>query len=143
VGKERIKIMARKSSKTGSSSKTPSSKKDRASGVAGKPGAAAAGSWPSVAEQLAGAKVIPGSALEKLIRENQDFEMLGKGDVDELWSLPPWFKVYWRKKHPEINFKGPPVADSRIMQTLYEWMLQNQDLSHDLVEMKPSATSRK
>ncbi len=33
--------------------------------------------WPTVEEQLRESKVKPGSALEKLILENQDFEMLG------------------------------------------------------------------
>jgi hypothetical protein len=32
--------------------------------------------WPTLEEQLKVSKVIPGSALEKLIRANQDFEML-------------------------------------------------------------------
>ena len=44
--------------------------------------------WPSLQEQLSAAKVIPGSALEKLIKDNQDFEMLDTGERNDK-SLPP------------------------------------------------------
>src|SRR5438270_4476788 len=40
------------------------------------PAQAATPGWPSLAQQLAEDHVIPGSALEKLIKDNQDFSRL-------------------------------------------------------------------
>jgi hypothetical protein len=37
-------------------------------------GIAKAPQWPSLKEQFAAVKVVPGSALEKLIKDNQDFQ---------------------------------------------------------------------
>jgi hypothetical protein len=37
--------------------------------------------WPTLEEQLAEANVTPGSALEKLIRDNQDFGLLHPEEV--------------------------------------------------------------
>src|SRR5271166_3030146 len=92
--------------------------------------------WPAVEEQLAAAKAIPGSALERLIRDNQQFDMLDPAEVNDVWRLPPWFRVYWRRKHPEIKYKGPQVAYPLILKRLLEWMLHNQDLNADLIAMK-------
>jgi hypothetical protein len=86
--------------------------------------------WPSLEEQLKASNVIPGSALEKVIRENQDFERLGPEEASDKLRLPPWLRVYWRKKHPELRYPphdptgGYPLA----LRDLYIWMLQHQDL---------------
>ena len=48
--------------------------------------AAAATSWPSVSQQLSADQVRPGSALESLIRANQDFDLLRP---DELTTTCP------------------------------------------------------
>jgi hypothetical protein len=40
--------------------------------------------WPSLEEQFKASKVIPGSALEKLIRDNRDFAMLDPADAADL-----------------------------------------------------------
>ena len=46
--------------------------------------------WPSVEEQLSAAKAIPGSAFEKFIRLNQDFELLRPGETQsDSIRLPP------------------------------------------------------
>ena len=88
------------------------------------------GHWPSLAEQLEASRVIPGSALERLIRENQDFDMLSPEEAHDKLHLPPWLRVYWRKQHPEIDSapgdptRGYPLALSDI----YIWMLDHQDL---------------
>jgi hypothetical protein len=91
--------------------------------------------WPTLEEQLAAAKVIPGNALEKLIRDNQDFEMLDPSEnPDDVWKLPLWIRVYFRKQHPEIEFSGPGAGYPLILKEIYTWMLQHQDL--------PGATGR-
>jgi hypothetical protein len=87
--------------------------------------------WPSLEEQLSAAKVIPGSALEKLIRDNQDFEMLDPSEVNDRWKLPPWLRVYWRKKHPEIKYKGPGVGYPLLLKEVYSWMVRHQDLPEE------------
>ena len=86
--------------------------------------------WPSLEEQLEASKVIRGSALEKLIRENQDFEMLRPEEAHDKLRLPPWLRVYWKKQHPELRptphdpTGGYPLA----LRDIYVWMLQHQDL---------------
>jgi hypothetical protein len=62
--------------------------------------------WPSVEEQLAAAKVARGSALEKLIRDNQDFHMLRPEEANDKIGLPLWLRVYWRKQHPELVYSA-------------------------------------
>jgi len=83
--------------------------------------------WPSIEEQLAAAKVIRGSALERLIRENQDFSLLGPEEANDPLPLPPWLRVYWRKAHPEIDW-GSEVAYPLILKEMCKWMLRHQDL---------------
>jgi len=57
--------------------------------------------WPSVEEQLEAAGIIRGSALDKLIRENQDFHLLSPEESRDNLGLPLWLRVYWRKAHPK------------------------------------------
>ena len=59
-------------------------------------------------------KVIPGSALEKLIRENQDFDMLSPEEAHDRLRLPPWLRVYWRKQHPELQPAPAPIQPAGI-----------------------------
>lgn len=91
--------------------------------------------WPSLEEQLEASRVIPGSALERLIRENQDFDLLTPEEApDDKLRLPLWIRVYWHKQHPEIKpapgdpTRGYPLA----LRDIYIWMLEHQDLkSHE------------
>ena len=81
--------------------------------------------WPSIEEQLSEAKVVRGSALERLIRENQDFRMLRPEEANDGLELPPWIRVYWRKAHPEGKYtSGYP----RPLTSIYRWMLMHQEL---------------
>jgi hypothetical protein len=86
--------------------------------------------WPTIDEQLKEAKVVHGSALERLIRENQDFALLDPEEADDTLRLPPWIRVYWRKQHPETKpapgdpTKGYPLA----LRDIYLWMVTHQDL---------------
>ncbi len=85
--------------------------------------------WPSVEEQIAAYKVFQGSALEKLIRDNQDFYLLRPEEANDKIGLPPWLRVYWRKKHPEAVYsaKDPTGGYPRALKRLLAWMLLNQD----------------
>ena len=53
--------------------------------------------WPSLAEQLQKSGVRPGTALERLIRNNQDFALLRLDEATDVRGLPPWARVWWRK----------------------------------------------
>jgi hypothetical protein len=92
------------------------------------------GHWPSVEEQLAAAKAIRGSAFEKFILLNQDFELLRAGETQgDGIGLPPWLRVYWRKQHPdESNAPAGPAGDyPESLNRTQEWMERNQELLPD------------
>jgi hypothetical protein len=90
------------------------------------------GNWPSIEEQLAEAKAIPGSAFEKFIRLNQDFELLREGETpSDPIGLAPWLRVYWRKQHPDVSRApaGPAGDYPESLNRIQEWMQVNQELS--------------
>jgi len=86
-------------------------------------------SWPSVEEQIAEDNVPRGSALEQLIRDNQDFEMLRPEEFHDDLEFPLWLRVYWRKLHPGSRHAagdpsgGYPMALDKIL----NWMLAHPD----------------
>jgi hypothetical protein len=84
--------------------------------------------WPTIEDQLRESKVKPGSALEKLILENQNFEMLRPDEIHDKLRLPPWLRVYWRKNHQDAVFEGPSGGYPLVLQEFYEWMIHHQDL---------------
>jgi len=85
-------------------------------------------SWPTLAQQLDG--VTPGSALDALIRANQDFSLLRPEEAKDTLRLPPWLRVYWRKAHPEGNYSAldPTGGYPLVLKEIYEWMMTHQDL---------------
>lgn len=86
--------------------------------------------FPPVAEQLKAAKAKPGSALEKLIKDNQDFSKLKTRDAHDR-IVPPWLKVWWQKAHPEINYDNEQDATGgypHVLKEILEWMMSHQDL---------------
>jgi hypothetical protein len=91
---------------------------------------AAAPRWPTLKQQLEKDRVIPGSALEKLIRENQDFRLLNPAELDKRTNLPLWLKVFWRKSNPHLEYlpEDPTGGYPHALNELYEWMLTHQDL---------------
>jgi len=97
--------------------------------VTGKTGAQAP-TWPSVEEQFAAANVTPGSALEKLIRENQDFNLLRPEEANDDLKLPPWLRVYWHKAHPNQLYSAisPSIVYPQFLYNMLAWMLRHQDL---------------
>jgi len=86
--------------------------------------------WTSVEEQLATAKVQKGSALETLIRNNQDFHMLRPEEAHDTLEIPLWLRVHWRKAHPEGNYSAqdPSGGYPRVLKRMHAWMLSNPDL---------------
>jgi len=86
--------------------------------------------FPSLDDQLKAAHARKGTALEKLIKDNQDFTKLKDRDMDDK-IVPPWLKVYWRKGHPEANYDNdndPTGGYPLVLKEVFEWMVSHQDL---------------
>jgi hypothetical protein len=85
---------------------------------------------PSVEQQLKEANVRPGSALEKLIRDNQDFSLLQPEELHDDVDLPLWLRVYWRKNHPDEQHStlNPGAGYPDALDDIYDWMVSHQDL---------------
>lgn len=91
-------------------------------------------------QQLRAARVVQGSPLEQLIRNNQDFNLLHARETSEdRTGLPLWLRVYWRKNHPETSFSpdDPTGGYPRALKNLHTWMMENQELPG----IDPSATA--
>jgi hypothetical protein len=86
--------------------------------------------WPPLAEQFARDNVKPGSNLEKLIRANQDFQLLRADEASDRNPLPPWLRVLWRKSHPGDRYSAadPSGGYPLVLREVHEWMLSHQDL---------------
>jgi hypothetical protein len=88
--------------------------------------------WPSVALQLRESRVVHGSRLEQLIRDNQDFELLHPAEATDELPIPLWLRVHWRKQHPDqIPDDSSPAAAypyPDVLDSVYEWMRIHQDL---------------
>jgi hypothetical protein len=90
--------------------------------------------WPAVDDQIA--ESARGTALERLIREHQDFSLLRSEEATDQLGLPPWLRVYWHKQHPEFTYRpGDPTGGyPRALKNLYAWMLTHPDLQPDRAE---------
>jgi hypothetical protein len=86
--------------------------------------------WPSADQQLKVAHVEPGTALEKLILNNQDFGMLRPAEASDKIPVPLWLRVYWRKSHPEADYSAadPTGGYPHVLKEIAEWMTLHQDL---------------
>jgi hypothetical protein len=87
-------------------------------------------SWPSPDQQLKSSRVQPGSALEKLVLNNQDFGMLRAEEANDKIPVPLWLRVHWRKNHPEGNYlaSDPTGGYPLVLKEMAEWMRLHQDL---------------
>ncbi len=87
-------------------------------------------SWPTLEAQLAQAEVRPGSALDRLIRANQDFRLLRRAEANDRIPVPAWLRVYWRKAHPDQPYDAadPTGGYPLVLKEIYEWMVSHQDL---------------
>ncbi len=85
--------------------------------------------WPSVQEQLAAARARRGSALEKLISENQDFGLLAPEEARDNAGLPLWLRVFWRKGHPDVphSTENPGAGYPDVLYTIHAWMVAHPD----------------
>ncbi|HEX9945762.1 MAG TPA: sialidase family protein [Thermoanaerobaculia bacterium] len=90
----------------------------------------AEGRWPSLNEQLARDRVPAGSALAKLIAENQEFQLLRPAEARDKLGIPPWLRVLWRKQHPELDYSGgdPTGGYPLALRDVHEWMVSHPDL---------------
>jgi hypothetical protein len=85
---------------------------------------------PSIEDQLEKAKAPKGSALEKTIRENQNFEGLAPEELADNYPIPLWLRVAWRKQHPEIPMpaKNPGAAYPEVLSQIYKRMVANPNI---------------
>jgi hypothetical protein len=86
--------------------------------------------WPSVERQLAEAKVAPGTALGRLIQDNQDFHLLDPKEARDDYEIPLWLRVHFRKMHPEVQLSvvNPGASYPEALNMVYRWMLAHPDL---------------
>ena len=86
-------------------------------------------SWPSVEDQLAAAKPPRGSALEKLIKDNQDFHLLEPEEAHDDVDIPLWLRVFWRKSHPELQHQkvNPGQGYPEVLEKILEWAMRHPD----------------
>ncbi len=90
--------------------------------------------WPTLSEQLGkeyhGLKVRSGTALEALIRKNQDFTILHEQEKNDKIGVPAWLRVWYRKAHPENEYSvdDPSGGYPRVLNEILEWMVTHQDL---------------
>ena len=84
---------------------------------------------PTVADQIKQTGARPTSALAKLIRENQDIELLHPDELADTYPAPLWLRVAWRKQHPEIAMpaKNPGAAYPEVLSQIYKRMVANPD----------------
>ncbi len=92
--------------------------------------------WPSLDRQLEADRVVFGSALQRLIQENQDFRLLRPEEARDKIPVPPWLRVLWRKQHPHLEYRtdDPTGGYPHLLKEIHEWMVSHQDLLPGLVE---------
>jgi hypothetical protein len=82
---------------------------------------------PTIKAQIESANAPKGSSLEKLIRANQDFDLLHPDELDDEHPIPLWLRVAWRKEHPDVQMpaKNPGAAYPEVLSQLYRRMVAN------------------
>ena len=82
---------------------------------------------PTIKAQIESAKAPKGSALEKLIRDNQDFDVLHPDEIEDDYPIPLWLRVAWRKQHPEVQMpaKNPGAAYPEVLSQVHRRMVAN------------------
>jgi len=91
------------------------------------PGSKSKPKRPTVEEQIESAKAPKGSTLEKLIRANQEFELLHPDEFDDEYPIPLWLRVLWRKEHPDVPLPAtnPGAAYPEVLSQVYKRMVAN------------------
>ncbi len=92
--------------------------------------------WPSMNEQLRTDRVVPDSALQRLIEDNQDFAVLRAEEAKDKIPVPLWLRVWWRKAHPELTYSrlDPTGGYPLVLKEIHEWMTTHQDLVPGITE---------
>jgi hypothetical protein len=82
---------------------------------------------PTLKYQIEQTGAPSGSALEKMIRDNQDFNLLATEELEDDYPIPLWLRVAYRKQHPEIPFpsKNPGAAYPEGLYQVYKRMVAN------------------
>lgn len=82
---------------------------------------------PTIQEQIRSANAPRRSALENLIRANQDFDLLHPDEFDDEYPIPLWLRVAWRKQHPDVQMpaKNPGAAYPEVLSQVYRRMVAN------------------
>ncbi len=101
--------------------------------------------WPSLDRQLDADRVVSGSALQRLIEENQDFHLLRPEEAADEIPVPLWLRVLWRKQHPDLEYrKGDPAGGyPYVLKEIHEWMVSHQDLLPGFTEPDVLPESRR
>jgi hypothetical protein len=86
--------------------------------------------WPSLQQQLDAVKPPRDSNLEKLIKDNQDFDLLHAEEAHDDAGLPLWLRVFWRKNHPDVPHPtvNPGAGYPDVLYNIHTWMLSHPDL---------------
>jgi hypothetical protein len=86
--------------------------------------------WPTLKQQLARAEAPAGSALERVIRENQDFSLLRPDEAFDKIRIPLWLRVHWRKAHPDMEYSplDPTGGYPLVLKEVAEWMEHHPNL---------------
>src|SRR5262245_22400929 len=86
--------------------------------------------WPSLTSQLTRDHVPRGSALEILIKDNQDFSLLDPREARDGIRIPLWLRVQWRKAHPEMKYDAadPTGGYPYVLKEAHEWMREHPSL---------------
>src|SRR3954467_1335106 len=84
---------------------------------------------PTVDGQIESANAPRGSALERMIRANQDFDLVHPHELDDTYPVPLWLRVAWRKQHPDVQIpaKNPGAAYPEVLSQLYRRMVADPD----------------
>ena len=99
--------------------------------------------WKSVPVQLQEARVRPGSALEALVLQNQQLDLLRPDEATDVLPYPPWLRVWWRRLHPEGRYAAddPSGGYPRVLRNIHSWMMTHQDLVRGPGESSSPATA--
>jgi len=91
----------------------------------------AKGKTPTVASQIKNARAPKGSALESLVRENQNFDLLAQEEMEDDHPYPLWLRVLWRKLNPDIVMpeENPGAGYPGFLSEIYTRMVINPDIT--------------
>jgi hypothetical protein len=98
---------------------------------------------PTLEQQLIDSRVIAGSKLEQLVKDNQDFSVLDPGEFHDNLPFPLWLRVFFRKSHPEITYSGTRFGYPLLLKEVLSYMIRHQDLPEVTPPAQPSQPSSK